>query len=263
MIFDLGTITRETELRHVEFHETLDSTSKLAGELLGDLLPLSPSLVLTETQTSGRGRGANQWWAGSGALTFTLVHDVAQIDLSPAARPLVALAVGAAVRRSLAEYMPSNVVTLKWPNDVHVGEQKICGILTEQRVVDDKAALLIGVGVNANNSLQFAPPEIRNRATSIYDVTNEHTDLCQLLIQLVNEVRRSIDILVSNSDALLAEINQHCFLRGRDVEIETPNGIQRGTCLTIDNDGSLILQTQTGLQGFIAGTIIGWSQRRA
>ena len=81
--FDTAQIHQQCGLKHVEFHPTLESTSKLAQELSAQLALLTPALVLAETQTAGRGRGDHSWWASDGALTFTLVLDLAATSLPP------------------------------------------------------------------------------------------------------------------------------------------------------------------------------------
>ena len=64
-MFDLPRIAAQVG-GHVDYHETLGSTSDRALELAarGDL-PL-PLLVLAARQTGGRGRGTNRWWAAEG-----------------------------------------------------------------------------------------------------------------------------------------------------------------------------------------------------
>ncbi len=258
-VFDTASIARKTDLRHIEFHETLDSTSKLAAELLAELLPLSPAMVLTEQQTAGRGRGSNAWWATQGALTFTLVLDAAQIAVPPEVRPLISLAVGIAVRRSLIPHVQSRAISIKWPNDIYIGDQKVCGILTEQRSSDGNSAILIGVGINVNNSLAQAPADVRQRAASLFDLTQVTFDLNALLIQTVQQINESILKLATSRSALLAEINEFSLLNNRVVEIETANGTCRGKCVGVDATGALVLETGDGPRAFVAGTIVGWT----
>ena len=127
--------------------------STTAFELLHPLLEVSPSLVLTCEQTAGRGRKGNAWWSSTGALTFTLVVNADELPMSSERRPMISLATGLAVRDALQTHLPEQEFSLKWPNDVFTGEQKICGILVEQHSIADRQAVLIGIGINVNNSL--------------------------------------------------------------------------------------------------------------
>ena len=256
--FDLSRITRETGVQHVEYHESLESTNKLAREVLSDLLPLCPALVLTANQTAGRGRGANSWWATSGALTFSLVLDVADLQMSPDRLPLVSLATGLAVRNVIADLVPGNSVSIKWPNDVLVGGAKVCGILTEQHAVDGRSALVIGVGVNVNNSLAPAPEDVRQRATSLFDLRDGHHDLTDILIGLLPKIDETIAGLRDRQPALLSEMNAHSLLNGLTVTIQVGQAITSGLCRGVDEFGCLIIDDGTDVHRFNVGTVIEW-----
>ena len=75
---------------------------------------------------------------------------------------MVSLAAGLAVRDALLNLMPNCPFVLKWPNDVLVGNRKVCGILVEQHSVAQRQAVIIGIGVNVNNSLLDAPRKLRS-----------------------------------------------------------------------------------------------------
>lgn len=255
--FDLNTIQRDTGL-HVEYHETLDSTNQLASELMPALLPLSPALVLTATQTAGRGRGQNAWWANTGALTFSLVLDRAQLQIPIDRLPLVSLAAGLAVRRSVSSLVPGADISIKWPNDVFLNQRKVCGILTEQIPVEGRSGLIIGVGLNVNNSLNTAPDEVQQRATSLYDTTGDSLDLTTVLIAIVQAIKTCIEELGTRSVPLFAELNRHSLLNGRTVAIQSGDAIIQGLCHGIDDDGALIVITAEGPKSLIAGTVTEW-----
>ncbi|MEZ6127597.1 MAG: biotin--[acetyl-CoA-carboxylase] ligase [Planctomycetaceae bacterium] len=256
--FDLTRIHRETSLRHVEYHDSVASTNQLANELLPDLQSLCPALVLAATQTAGRGRGTNSWWSSTGALTFSLVIDPAELLLTSERLPLTSLAVGVAVRRVLAVMVPSGVISVKWPNDILLNEHKVCGILTEQQAVNRRPLVIIGVGINANNALDGAPDDVRQRATSLFDVTGDSVDLTVLLITVVKEIEIAVAELSAASDTLLAELNRHSLLNGRVVTVQTGNDRRRGVCRGINESGELLLQTDGGLESLISGTVMEW-----
>ena len=60
-LYSLGRIRRDTFVRHAELHRTIGSTNVRAHELAADGETPLPALVLAETQTAGKGRGANVW----------------------------------------------------------------------------------------------------------------------------------------------------------------------------------------------------------
>jgi len=256
--FDLPRIRRETRLRHVEYHDCVASTNQLANQLLPDLEPLCPALVLAATQSAGRGRGTNSWWSTTGALTFSLVVDPSELSLSAKRMPLMSLAVGVAVRRVLAAMIQNGVVSIKWPNDILLNERKVCGILTEQHAVNGRPLVIIGVGINVNNAMHGAPDEVRQRATSLFDATGDSVDLTTLLIAVLNGIENALAELCDASNVLLAELNRHSILNERTVAIQVGDDRRSGVCQRINEHGALVLQSASGVETLISGTVVEW-----
>ena len=256
-MFDLSQITLETDIQHIEYHETLESTNQLAAELSDSLRSLSPALVLTARQTAGRGRGSNAWQATRGALTFSVVLDRADIRLPDARLPQVSLAAGLAVRNTIAEHVTGGCL-VKWPNDVLLNEQKICGILTEQHAVTDGRILVVGIGVNVNNSLAATAAEFRTAATSVFDATGQSTDLTAFLIVLLQQLTECLAGLCDRPREFFARLNRYSQLNGRHVEIDDGARTLCGRCLGIDDDGRLLLEDNHTHHRVIAGTVVRW-----
>src|SRR5262245_49877980 len=80
-----------TFVRHVEIHDTIDSTNNRASELAGDPRLELPALVVARHQTAGRGRGKNKWWSADGALTFSLLIEPAAHGLAVSNWPQLSL----------------------------------------------------------------------------------------------------------------------------------------------------------------------------
>lgn len=256
--FDIARLTLETSVRHVEFHEQLESTNTTAIELLGPLLDHSPALVLTANQTAGRGRKGNSWWSAGGALTFTVVVDASELPLDASRRPLVALASGLAVRDVLQERFPDGEFQLKWPNDVLTAHRKICGILVEQHGIDSRQGILIGIGININNSLCGAPAEVTQRATSLYDLTGHSFDLTDCLVSILQRLDYRIGQFSTHPRLALSDVNKHNVLNGRIVTLQVGDEEHSGQCHGIDEDGQLVIQTLTDLLRINSGIVLSW-----
>lgn len=256
--FDLARITSESSIRHVEYHEELESTNTMAIELLGPLLDHSPALVLTEKQTAGRGRTGNSWWSSAGALTFTVVIDAGELPLDASRRPLVALASGLAVRDVLQEQFPAGEFQLKWPNDVLTANRKICGILVEQHGSESRQGILIGIGININNSLAGAPSDVAQRATSLYDLTGHSFDLTDCLVKVLQRLDFRIGQFSTQPRLALSDVNRHNVLNGRFVSLQVGEDKHSGQCHGIDEDGQLVLQTQHDLLRINSGVVLDW-----
>lgn len=108
------------------------------------------TLVATEAQTAGRGQRGNSWESEPGKnLTFSVVLRPGW--LRPAEQFALSEAVALAVADTLIHYgIPAR---MKWPNDIYVGDSKICGILIEH-AIGGTAILhsICGVGINVNQT---------------------------------------------------------------------------------------------------------------
>jgi BirA family biotin operon repressor/biotin-[acetyl-CoA-carboxylase] ligase len=256
--FDLDRIKDDTDICHVEYHDTLPSTNLTALQLLGPLLDNTPALVLTSNQSAGRGRKGNAWWSSGGALTFSWVVDAASLPVAAERRPMVSLAAGLAVRDALTELLPNCPFVLKWPNDVLIGDRKICGILVEQHSIDQRQGVIIGIGVNVNNSLLQAPSEISQRATSLYDIEGRSFDLNAVLVTILNRLSFRITQLTSQPRLALAETNRHNVLTGRIVTLQVCDATITGVCVGVDDEGQLVLQSERQLYRCASGIVVKW-----
>lgn len=252
-------ITARTFIEFVEYHPTLGSTNTLAAELRNELQPRTPALVLTDEQTAGRGRGSNVWWSTVGALTCSVVLDADHHGPPAESRPLAALASGLAVRALVADLLPGQTVHTKWPNDVLVGDQKVCGILSEQHSTDRGSVLIIGIGLNVNNSLTSAPDDVRQRATSIFDLTGQSLDLTDTLIQLLDHLSQVLEQLRLAPVVIARQASQFNRLTGCTVTVDAPGETLTGECMGIADDGALLLTVNGMLRTIRAGTVVEYS----
>ncbi len=250
---DLERIKVESPVRVVEYYPQLPSTSDRASQLARVEECETPLIILTELQTAGRGRGSNRWWAGPGALTFTLVVDFAN-GQRPAGDTRVSLAAALAVRHALNAFDGTADFQLKWPNDVYFQSRKIAGILLERPAACPER-LVVGVGINVNNSVQEAPAAIRATATSFFDATGQHLSLPDLLITTLNSLAEQYAALATGQLRLLDRWHEHCMLRGRTVEVESGKRRIAGVCRGIDHEGALVVQTDAGLESLTSGTV--------
>jgi BirA family biotin operon repressor/biotin-[acetyl-CoA-carboxylase] ligase len=134
-------------LMNVLFFDTLGSTNDKALELLGQGCP-EATVVAAQRQTSGRGQQHAHWESEAGLnLTFSI-----------ALRPAFLLAenmfyLSKTVSLGIADYLRREGIdaAIKWPNDIYVRDEKICGILIEQSICGERIAQsVVGVGINVN-----------------------------------------------------------------------------------------------------------------
>lgn len=181
-------------------YSTIDSTNKEAIRLIdkGDIT--SNSVVIADFQTSGKGYATNKWESEKGKnLTFSIVF-FSNIEISDQFIMNKALSLG--IYDFLKKKIPHEKVSIKWPNDIYINNGKICGILIQNFINQNKIShSVLGIGININQTVfksdapnpvslkQFTNSEhslastfnevifcIEKRLTSIFTQTHESID---------------------------------------------------------------------------------------
>ena len=265
----------DSPARHVEVYDELDSTNDRAAQLARDADALLPALVVTRLQTAGRGRDGNTWWATDGALTFSLLIEPAALGISTARWPPVSLAVAVAVCEVLGRELgarsmesrtastgtprplPPAPCAIKWPNDVLIADRKVCGILIESPGgrAPAKNRLIIGVGVNVNNSWASAPLKAGPRGTALCDVTGRQHDIEAILLDVLVAICERLAQLASDDPRLFRDWQQLNLLVSRKISVTTDGRATDGTCVEIAADGALVVNTPAGPRRLYSGTV--------
>lgn len=249
----LTCLQAETFLRGAEHHVEIKSTNDRALELCPNAELKIPYLILADRQTSGRGRGANRWWSSDGALLFSVIVDATEFALPESRWPQISLTVGVTVCEVLGR-LSSESVGLKWPNDIWLNDRKVCGILVEVPPVV-RGRMVIGIGLNVNNSFAAAPPELQSIATSLRDESGAEFDRSKLLGDVVRQLEVDLHRLAANDQSLPERWRNLCVLRDRIVSLDTGQQVVTGRCLGLAEDGALRLQTDSGEQRFYGGVV--------
>lgn len=262
---DLDRIREATFVEQVEWYDVLTSTNDHGMKRAAEQPLVTPLLILAGEQTAGRGRGQNRWWSRAGALTFSLVFDP-RGDLAARGAaaliletwPRVALAAGVALCDVLVESLPGVACALKWPNDVLVTGKKVSGILVEvpPALPPSPRRLVLGMGINVNNSLASAPPEIQSTGAALCDAAGVEFDATALLVAWLNRFAGHLGALATGDPALPARWRDLCALSGKTVELQSGNRHVRGMCRGIDTDGALLVDTTTGPERLYAGVLV-------
>ncbi|NQV26703.1 MAG: biotin--[acetyl-CoA-carboxylase] ligase [Rhodopirellula sp.] len=250
--FDLERLLAETFVREIEFRRECVSTNNLALSTSADWK--SPTLLLTDSQTGGRGRGSNQWWARDGALTFSIRLAPSDFAIRHEQWPLVSLTTAIAVADTLANFASEHKVGLKWPNDVFLNDRKVCGILVEPPK-GSTSELVIGVGINVANTLADAPEEVRNIATSIRDETGTEFSPSDVLLAFLQRFEILIQELGNSALDLKARWQQQCTLTGNPITLQSGDHRVSGLCHGIADDGSIQIESDGVVRSWFGGIV--------
>lgn len=227
----------------VEYRPSVPSTNDHARDLARE--GRVDVAVVADRQTGGRGRRGNRWASPRGGIYLSLI---VRPDLPPDRVPLLTLAAGVAVVRAVA---PLGVdASLKWPNDVLVGDdgraRKLAGILTESSVGGGSVDwAIVGVGVNAN----AGPGRLPGDAVSLRELVDGRVDRGPLTREIID----AFHSLERSPDAIPVAWRAAAATTGRHVRVETASGTVTGPAVDIDPDGALLVETGDGVRRVTAG----------
>lgn len=219
---------------------TNDVVEQMAREDIAEGL-----VVFAESQTKGRGRLGRRWSSPSGkGLWFSIL-------LRPNLHPTEVTQLTAAAATALSRAIASETglqTEIKWPNDLLLKGKKIAGILTElQAELDRVRHVIIGIGIDVQQSPSDFPAELRGTVTSLKMALDRPVDRPALATALLRELDRDYArILNRQFDELAEEWEARCDTLGRYVSIEMGARTLRGRVESLDSNGALLLRTDHG-----------------
>ena len=206
---------------------------------------------VTSEQTAGRGRRHRPWIAPRGNLASSILE---LIDVSPPIAATLGFAAGLALESALQKVSVEASLrsagsdhmkfSLKWPNDVLAGRQKLAGILLEaESVRDDRLAVVVGIGTNVVAAPEGTPTPATSLAALGVQISAE--ELFAALSDSWTEFRGIWD-----NGRGFGEIRKLWLERaaglGERVAVQTGGSTLEGTFDTLDETGCMIVRTEDG-----------------
>jgi len=227
--------------------ETIDSTNRYLKETFRD--HDDGTILSTAVQSAGRGR-LGRIWVGDGksALFSILLKD----RLSLATIAPIPLIAAVALHKTLKTY--ARGLRIKWPNDIMSSEGKVAGILCESVIEGTRVdAFVVGFGVNVN-TVTF-PDEIASSAASLFLLTGRPVSINDVIEKTAAAFLAEWQLSLQGSKDYLAYANRLSSLKGERIFF-LENGIRMdGVAGRIKEDGSLEVQTKTGLRSLHSGEV--------
>lgn len=212
--------------------ETTSTQSELAANF-------SPGKVLVaEYQSSGRGRLDRKFEVPPrNGLTFSIALTS---NFWRANQTWIPLVTGSVVAQAINKYAKRNLVKVKWPNDLIIGDLKLGGILSESR----EAGFIVGIGINIFQSSAELP--IQNATSlSMHLEVNREALLIEILSQLGVIFSGSDSVSAKDFSDLKNEYRNLCETLGKHVSVTLPGSeILEDLAIAISEDGSLLLKTR-------------------
>ncbi len=228
---------------------TQETAKKIGRQTKGDGV-----VVIAEEQTGGRGRRDRKWFSPPGGGLYFSVFFRPRIP--PGRLQLINLAAALAVREGVLSIC-GTAPDIKWPNDLLMGERKLCGILSEassdsERIRDCCTGIGINVFVSEGEASEYGaalPAALAQDAGRIH-----RGKLCAAVIEsFYGHVER---LSPDGGLSLLSAYREKCSTIGRKVSVLTEEEVFNGTAVGIGEDGELIVQGAEETRSFCAADVV-------
>jgi len=229
------------------FYPSIESTNDRAKALAVQGVP-EGTLVVADAQTAGRGREHRAWHSPPGLgiyVSFVFRPDLAVADAF-GLLAVVSLAAAEAVDATLGD----PAVTIKWPNDLFLGDRKLAGVLSELGTSGGRVDWsVVGIGINVNHGADDFPQELQEKATSLNLARGSAVNRVALLGDLVERAGSWYRRLAEEGTAhLLDAWRARSAVLGHAVRVETAGETYVGTAVAIENDGALRIKLEGGTE---------------
>ena len=197
---------------HIHF-ECLGSTNRHLQYLAGTShKALPPFFTITaDRQENGRGRQQKTW--ESEPCKNLLMSVLLYPQYPPQKQFHVCRYVSLALVAFLVEKGNLETVSIKYPNDIYIGNKKVAGILIEHFLQGDKIKYSIaGIGLNVN---QAVFPEHLPNPTSLLLETNSNLSPLSCMEEIVNKMKETAtyepSLLEQQYEQFLYKKNEYAF----------------------------------------------------
>ncbi len=212
-----------------------------------------PHYCLSESQQAGKGRMKRQWFSPFAQNIYCSMALDLQKELSQLSG--MSLVVSLGIARVLEQMPLPEPIKIKWPNDIMIGDKKICGNLIEVFTRQNHSIrAIIGVGLNVNMRVADAVA-INQPWTSLRlltDQPHERNRLAASLILSITEIIKEFD--TKGLQPFMARWHEHDYLLGNTVVVHHLHETHHGVVLGISPEGNLLLRLASGhIQSFSSG----------
>jgi len=236
-------------------YDQLDSTNRLAKELVTTNQATAGTVIRAAMQSAGKGQYGRSFASPPGGLYFSLIL---RPDLARERLPLITLATGLACR-SVIQTLYGLQPQIKWPNDLYLGQQKLAGILCEQIASgageQAEATVIIGVGLNGNSWPTDFDTELSPLLTTLRAHLQQEVDLDVLLSHLLAAITATVAMLADTPDEVLGQWQQYDYLLGQPVLHTSGTARIDGIGMGITSQGHYRIVDHLGADHVVLG---GW-----
>ncbi len=223
-------------------YDSLSSTNDAAKELAGFSCP-EWSLVLSKTQSAGKGRMGRRFFSPKGKglyMSFVLYPK------EKCQNPGLLTACGAvAVYRAIFN-LAGILTQIKWVNDIYYQEKKLCGILAEGQIGAKGLleSVILGIGVNLTRPQEGYDPEIDHKTIALDEMVEQIPGKEALCVEILKEFAAIYQALPDTY--FLEDYKKASCVLGRRISYWQNGTIREGTAQDIDSEARLVIENEGG-----------------
>lgn len=235
------------------FLDTVNSTNTYCKEIAEKGFN-KETLVISDTQSNGKGTKCRNWSSPKGkGLWFSMLlkPSIKLEDIN-----FLTILSSTALHNTFQDFGVNTKI--KWPNDIYLNSKKLCGVLTESKISNNKLEyIVIGIGINVNLELNDFNDELKNKATSLLTETGKYFEREEILNKfLENFYEQYNELLNENKDKILKIYRNNSLILNKEVNLEYKNSIRKVIPIDILEDGSLLIKNSNNeIEKIISGEI--------
>lgn len=200
------------------------------------------TIIWAKEQSSGIGQSGNHWVSEAGkSLTFSIILKPTFLPVSSQFELHKVMSV--AVWQTVHDLVPDADTKIKWPNDIYIGNRKLCGILVNNVISSNCYQLAVaGTGLNVNQTV--FPPDLPN-PTSLKLESGTDFDLEKILTEIVcNTEFWYRQLKNGNWEAINRTYFSHMLNFGTQKQYRYRQKLIEAVITGVDKFGRLILRTK-------------------
>jgi len=226
---------------HIIKLDAIDSTNSYLKTLSASSVLKDFTIVTAKTQSQGRGQMGTHWQADSGKnLTMSVYKQFSGVGLEQ--QFYISMATALALINTLSKFTIPRLF-VKWPNDILSDNKKVCGILIENVIKQDRLiASVIGIGLNINQTEFTGVPN----ASSMRLINGSVFSTEEVLHTLLKELKETYGILEKGDLLNLKKAYEaKLFRKNKPSTFKTAEGnLFSGFIECVTNSGNLQLRLE-------------------
>ena len=227
---------------NIIFSENLSSSNSYAATLLKNNLLQEGTIIRTNFQTAGCGQTGNTWESEDGKnLLISLI--LYPFMIKPSDQFIISKMISLGICDYLRQHTAN--ISIKWPNDIYVNNDKIAGILIEATIIRNQIETIIaGIGLNINQKIfrSGAPNPV-----SLGMITGKSYNVEECLNNLASYLdKRYKQLLQEKRSEIDEEYLSNMYKIGQWCDYRDKNGSFEGKIISVNSSGRLQIEDRRG-----------------